>query len=122
MVTLEHGCAGGDALIYGESLTAPGGIDRIRSIIGVCQQFDVLYNELTGREHLLIYGSIKVNTFAVPKAPPPPTSSNTSDHFSQVYHCSLAKQGSEEVCVNSGRAFRGRRWQRRRTGSWRRSS
>jgi ABC-type multidrug transport system ATPase subunit len=46
--------------VYGEALSAPGGIDRIRSKMGVCPQFDVLWSELTGREHLLIYGNIKV--------------------------------------------------------------
>jgi ABC-type multidrug transport system ATPase subunit len=50
---------GGDALIYDESLTAPGGMDRIRSYMGVCPQFDVLWDELTGREHLEIYGQVK---------------------------------------------------------------
>jgi ABC-type multidrug transport system ATPase subunit len=50
---------GGDALIYDESLTAAGGMDRIRSFIGVCPQFDVLWPELTGQEHLEIYGQVK---------------------------------------------------------------
>jgi len=50
---------GGDALIYDESLTASGGMDRIRSFIGVCPQFDVLWGELTGQEHLEIYGQVK---------------------------------------------------------------
>lgn len=53
--------SGGDALVYGEALSSPGGVDRIRSIMGVCPQFDVLWNELTGIEHLHIYGNIKVS-------------------------------------------------------------
>lgn len=52
--------SGGDALVYGETLSSPGGVDRIRSIMGVCPQFDVLWSELTGTEHLHIYGNIKV--------------------------------------------------------------
>lgn len=52
--------SGGDALVYGEALSSTGGMDRIRSIMGVCPQFDVLWNELTGLEHLTIYGNIKV--------------------------------------------------------------
>lgn len=52
--------SGGDALVYGEALSSPGGVDRIRSVMGVCPQFDVLWNELTGIEHLRIYGNIKV--------------------------------------------------------------
>lgn len=59
--------SGGDALIYDESLTAPGGMDRIRSFIGVCPQFDVLWEQLTGQEHLEIYGQVKGITAAESK-------------------------------------------------------
>ena len=52
--------SGGDALVYGEALSSSGGMDRIRSIMWVCPQFDVLWSELTGLEHLTIYGNIKV--------------------------------------------------------------
>ena len=52
--------SGGDALVYGEALSSTGGMDRIRSVMGVCPQFDVLWNELTGLEHLTIYGNMKV--------------------------------------------------------------
>ena len=31
-----------------------------RSLMGVCPQFDVLWGELTGQEHLHIYGRVKV--------------------------------------------------------------
>lgn len=51
--------SGGDALVYGEVLSSSGGMDRIRSMMGVCPQFDVLWSELTGLEHLTIYGNIK---------------------------------------------------------------
>jgi ABC-type multidrug transport system ATPase subunit len=50
---------GGDAFIYGESISSEGGLDRIRSLMGVCPQFDVLWGELTGMEHLIIYGHVK---------------------------------------------------------------
>jgi ABC-type Na+ transport system ATPase subunit NatA len=50
---------GGDAVVSGYSLTSPGGLDQIRRTMGVCPQFDVLWNELTGREHLQLFGSIK---------------------------------------------------------------
>ena len=46
--------------MFGEALSAPGGLERIRSRMGVCPQFDILWKELTGREHLRIYGAIKV--------------------------------------------------------------
>lgn len=51
--------SGGDALVYGESISAQGGLDAIREIMGVCPQFDVLWGELTGVEHLKIYGHVK---------------------------------------------------------------
>lgn len=50
---------GGEALIYGESIGTEGGLDRIRTLMGVCPQFDVLWGELTGIEHLNIYGHVK---------------------------------------------------------------
>jgi hypothetical protein len=31
----------------------------VRPLMGVCPQFDVLWGELTGREHLMIYGHVK---------------------------------------------------------------
>ena len=50
---------GGDALVYGESIVATGGMDRIRASMGVCPQFDILWKELTGMEHMKIYARIK---------------------------------------------------------------
>ncbi len=50
---------GGDALIHGESIVATGGMDRIRASMGVCPQFDVLWKELTGTEHMKIYARVK---------------------------------------------------------------
>lgn len=58
-------CAGilephaGDMLVCGESVCTEGGLDRIRPLIGVCPQFDVLWPELTGMEHLVISGHVK---------------------------------------------------------------
>ena len=46
--------------MFGEALSAPGGMDRIRSRMGVCPQFDILWQELTGYEHVRLYGAIKV--------------------------------------------------------------
>ena len=54
-----HALAGGDALVYGEALSAPGSITRIREHMGVCPQTDILWAELTGTEHLQLYGAMK---------------------------------------------------------------
>ena len=49
----------GEALVHGSSITHQGGLDRVRGGMGVCTQFDVLWDNLTGREHLLLFGAIK---------------------------------------------------------------
>ena len=49
----------GDALVYGESIRNERGLSAIRSIMGVCPQFDILWDNLSAREHLRLYASIK---------------------------------------------------------------
>lgn len=49
----------GEAVVHGSSITHQGGLDRVRGLMGVCPQFDVLWDNLTGREHLMLFGSIK---------------------------------------------------------------
>jgi len=51
--------SGGEALVYGAPVGGEGGLERARGIMGVCPQFDLLWSELTGAEHLTIYGLIK---------------------------------------------------------------
>ncbi|KAI3970659.1 hypothetical protein MKX01_024306 [Papaver californicum] len=50
---------GGDALIYGFSVRSSVGMSNIRRLIGVCPQFDILWEELSGEEHLHLFASIK---------------------------------------------------------------
>lgn len=50
----------GDALIYGTSIATTYGLEQIRPLMGVCPQFDTgLWELLSGREHLHLFGSIK---------------------------------------------------------------
>jgi ABC-type multidrug transport system ATPase subunit len=49
----------GDATIYGERILSPGGMDRIRAQMGVCPQFDILWDRLSGLEHMEIYAKMK---------------------------------------------------------------
>ncbi|EEF52143.1 abc transporter, putative [Ricinus communis] len=49
----------GDALIYGNSVRSSVGMSNIRRIIGVCPQFDVLWDALSGEEHLHLFANIK---------------------------------------------------------------
>ena len=57
-------------------------MDRIRSMMGVCPQFDVLWNELTGVEHLTIYGNIKVGFGSILYA--------SCHQFCCIYCCMMA--------------------------------
>ncbi|XP_068647443.1 ABC transporter A family member 2-like [Aristolochia californica] len=49
----------GDALIYGYSIRSAVGMSSIRRLIGVCPQFDILWEALSGQEHLHLFASIK---------------------------------------------------------------
>ncbi|CAL5444802.1 unnamed protein product [Camellia sinensis] len=49
----------GTALIYGDSVWSSVGMSNIRRIIGVCPQFDILWDALSGQEHLHLFASIK---------------------------------------------------------------
>ncbi|KNC47836.1 ATP-binding cassette transporter [Thecamonas trahens ATCC 50062] len=48
---------GGDARIFGHSIVT--GMAQIRAVMGVCPQHDILWGELTGREHLELYAGLK---------------------------------------------------------------
>ncbi|XP_030949383.1 ABC transporter A family member 2-like isoform X5 [Quercus lobata] len=50
---------GGDATIYGHSVRNSVGMSNIRKLIGVCPQFDILWDALSGQEHLYLFASIK---------------------------------------------------------------
>mmetsp|Transcript_22388 Transcript_22388/g.37501 ORF Transcript_22388/g.37501 Transcript_22388/m.37501 type:complete len:840 (+) Transcript_22388:121-2640(+) len=47
----------GDAVIFGNSIIDD--MEKIRKVMGVCPQHDILWNELTGREHLMVYAGFK---------------------------------------------------------------
>ncbi|CDY23800.1 BnaA01g21510D [Brassica napus] len=50
---------GGDAFIYGDSVRSSVGMSNIRKMIGVCPQFDILWDALSSEEHLHLFASIK---------------------------------------------------------------
>ncbi|KAK1298423.1 ABC transporter A family member 2 [Acorus calamus] len=50
---------GGDALMYGYSIRSSVGMSNIRRMIGVCPQFDILWEALSAKEHLHLFASIK---------------------------------------------------------------
>ncbi|KAJ3196135.1 ATP-binding cassette sub- A member 1 [Irineochytrium annulatum] len=47
----------GDALIYGLSIRNQ--IGRVRRLLGVCPQHDILFDDLTAREHIELYAGLK---------------------------------------------------------------
>ncbi|RYR08550.1 hypothetical protein Ahy_B05g076286 isoform G [Arachis hypogaea] len=49
----------GDALIYGHSIRSSTGMSNIQKLIGVCPQFDILWDALSGEEHLQLFATIK---------------------------------------------------------------
>jgi ATP-binding cassette, subfamily A (ABC1), member 3 len=57
MLTAEFPPTSGDALLVGHSVVREP--QKVRRLIGYCPQFDALFDLLSGREHLALYGSIK---------------------------------------------------------------
>ncbi|XP_057438072.1 ABC transporter A family member 1 isoform X2 [Lotus japonicus] len=47
----------GDALVFGKNIISD--IDEIRKVLGVCPQHDILFPELTVREHLELFAALK---------------------------------------------------------------
>lgn len=57
MLTGFMNMTAGDALIYGKSVRTE--FSAVRSDLGVCPQHDVLFDQLTGREHLRLFAKLK---------------------------------------------------------------
>ncbi|KAM8934127.1 glucosylceramide transporter ABCA12-like [Pelodytes ibericus] len=57
MLTGLFSATSGTIYIYGEDIRTH--LNRARKSMGVCMQYDVLFDHLTTKEHLLLYGSIK---------------------------------------------------------------
>lgn len=47
----------GDGYLYGHSIV--NDMDEVRSLIGVCPQYDILWNQLSAKEHLELFASMK---------------------------------------------------------------
>ena len=57
LITAQLAPTSGDALIHGLSVTHQA--SAVRRLFGICPQHDILYDELTSREHLQLYGALK---------------------------------------------------------------
>lgn len=53
----------GTVKIFGYDIRDSNDMDQIRSMTGVCPQHDVLFDNLTTREHLRFFAAIKVKCF-----------------------------------------------------------
>jgi len=49
----------GNALVFGETVSHPSGMAKIRKFMGMCPQFDILWDNLSAKEHLVLFGTIK---------------------------------------------------------------
>jgi len=57
MLTGLFPCSGGDATIFGNSITTD--MNEIRKVMGVCPQHDILWKQLTGEEHLTLFAELR---------------------------------------------------------------
>jgi ABC-type multidrug transport system ATPase subunit len=48
---------GGDALIY--NLSVKNSMLDLRKLMGICPQHDILFDDLTAREHIELYAGLK---------------------------------------------------------------
>ncbi|XP_062114912.1 ABC transporter A family member 2-like [Humulus lupulus] len=49
----------GDALVYGHSIRSSIGMSKIQKLMGVCPQFDIQWDALSGLDHLHLFAKIK---------------------------------------------------------------
>jgi ABC-type uncharacterized transport system ATPase subunit len=52
-----HEATAGDATIFGYSIRDQ--MDQIQSFMGLCPQFDILWSDLTGEEHLRLFAGLR---------------------------------------------------------------
>jgi len=59
MLTGMTSSSGGSATIFGYDINDPNQMNEIRKMTGICPQHDVLFDELTPREHLQFFARIR---------------------------------------------------------------
>ncbi|KAM6934409.1 glucosylceramide transporter ABCA12 [Xenentodon cancila] len=57
LLTGLYAPSSGSIEVYGKDMQS--NIDKVRKELGVCMQYDVLFDHMTTKEHLLLYGQIK---------------------------------------------------------------
>jgi ABC-type multidrug transport system ATPase subunit len=49
----------GNALVYGHTVANPNGMAHVKRLMGVCPQFDILWDNLSAKQHLELFGAIR---------------------------------------------------------------
>ena len=57
MITGNSNITDGDVYIFGKSVKYQ--MDELRAVLGVCPQHDILWDQLTGKEHLELFARLK---------------------------------------------------------------
>ena len=61
MLTGMCSSTSGSAAIFGYNISDPNQMAEIRKMTGICPQHDILFDELTPREHLTFFARIRVS-------------------------------------------------------------
>lgn len=56
----------GTIKVFGYDVRSPSDIIKIRRMIGVCPQYDILFEQLTPREHLKFFATLRVSMYITP--------------------------------------------------------
>ena len=55
ILTGLYQCTSGSAIYDSNNILTPEGIEQFRNVLGICPQYDILFNELTVEEHLKLF-------------------------------------------------------------------
>lgn len=51
----------GTIKVFSHDVRNPSDLTKIRKMIGVCPQYDILFEQLTSREHLIFFATLRVS-------------------------------------------------------------
>ena len=63
MLTGMCSSTSGSAAIFGYDISDPDQMAEIRKMTGICPQHDILFDEITPREHLTYFARIRASAF-----------------------------------------------------------
>ena len=77
----------GSAVINGHNITTS--MDKVRRSLGLCPQHNMLFEDLTVREHLRFFGMVRIRVAQIKKVIVLMAYFLLSDHWKNVYTCSF---------------------------------